>query len=110
MASAPKKSKFKKQGKCRIVHRILDGADHERPCPRQLASDPVDEPTTDAAVDTSEAIEQDTAMLKPSSTRESGQALRPGVDGGFDPRYEALAWAIGKLIKQQGAWAATTSK
>jgi len=77
---------------------------------RQLASDPVDEPTTDAAVDTNEAIEQDTAMLKPSSTKESGQAQRPGVDGGFDPRYEELAWAIGKLIKQQGAWAATTSK
>lgn len=77
---------------------------------RQLAPDPVDEPATDAAVDTREAIEQDSAMLKPSNTKPSAQVQGPGVDGCFDPRYEELAWVIGKLIQQQGAWAATNSK
>lgn len=75
------------------MHRILDGADHEQACPEcgQLASDPVDEPTTEIVVDTREAVEQDFATLKPSSTKELVKEQGPGLDGGSDSEHGDLA-------------------
>lgn len=58
---------------------------------RQLASDPVDEPTTEIVVDTREAVEQDFATLKPSSTKELVKEQGPGLDGGSDSEHGDLA-------------------
>ncbi|KAK5946492.1 hypothetical protein PMZ80_000635 [Knufia obscura] len=111
-ASAPKKSKFKKQERCRIVHRILDGADHDRPCPKcgQTASDIIDEPTTEETVDIAEIAEQESAPPKPSTTKAPLQQQEPHIIIDIEPRCEELVWTIGKLIQEQKTWAALNAK
>lgn len=77
---------------------------------RQTASDFVDEPAIEDTADARDTVEQESATLKPSSTKEAIWQQEPGIAVEFDRRYEQLACAVGTLLQQQEAWAALNGK
>lgn len=93
VASAPRKS-HNNASKCKIEHRILDGADHDMPCPNC------------GCVAMYDGSPEADVLTRVSQTASDVVEDPPAPETTIDPRYEQLAWAVGKLLQQHETLAA----
>lgn len=82
---ANKPSGIVKSRKCKIQHKILDGGDHDQPCPK-CGHVPLEVPEDES---------------------ETAQQSSPDA---IDPRSEQLVWMIAKIVEQEQIKAAIITK
>lgn len=77
--TAAARQKRRKSRKCRIEHKLLDGEDYDIPCPQCGSPDAVD-------------AEEREAQEERAQAQREAQA---------DPKYDQLAWFVGRILQQQ---------